>query len=53
MADVTVKKLEEMDAIFGGGMVRVRGSLGVTSFGMQVATTRPTTRTIPTTATPA
>jgi quercetin dioxygenase-like cupin family protein len=36
MADVTVKRLEEFDAIFGGGMRRVRAGLGVTSFGMQV-----------------
>lgn len=36
MADVTVKKLDEFDAIFGGGMRRVRAGLGVTSFGMQV-----------------
>ena len=36
MADVTVKKLEEFEGIFGGGMRRVRAGLGVTSFGMQV-----------------
>src|SRR3954453_402175 len=36
MADVTVKRLEEFDAVFGGGMKRVRAGLGVTSFGMQV-----------------
>ena len=36
MADVTVKKLEEFEAVFGGGMRRVRAGLGVTSFGMQV-----------------
>jgi quercetin dioxygenase-like cupin family protein len=36
MADVTVKRLDEFDAIFGGGMRRVRAGLGVTSFGMQV-----------------
>jgi uncharacterized cupin superfamily protein len=28
--------LEEFDAIFGGGMRRVRAGLGVTSFGIQV-----------------
>jgi quercetin dioxygenase-like cupin family protein len=36
MADVTVKRLEDFEAIFGGGMRRVRAGLGVTSFGMQV-----------------
>jgi quercetin dioxygenase-like cupin family protein len=36
MADLTVKRLEEFDAAFGGGMRRVRAGLGVTSFGMQV-----------------
>jgi mannose-6-phosphate isomerase-like protein (cupin superfamily) len=36
MADVTVKKLEDFEAVFGGGMRRVRAGLGVTSFGMQV-----------------
>lgn len=36
MPDVTVKRLEEFEAIFGGGMRRVRAGLGVTAFGMQV-----------------
>ena len=36
MADMTVKRLEEFDAVFGGGMRRVRAGLGVTSFGVQV-----------------
>jgi uncharacterized cupin superfamily protein len=36
VADVTVKRLEEFEAVFGGGMRRVRAGLGVTSFGMQV-----------------
>jgi quercetin dioxygenase-like cupin family protein len=36
MADVTVKRLEEFEALYGGGMRRVRAGLGVTSFGMQV-----------------
>ena len=36
MADVTVKRLEEFEAVFGGGMRRVRAGLGVSSFGMQV-----------------
>src|SRR5207247_4530471 len=36
MADVTVKRLEDFEAVFGGGMLRVRAGLGVTSFGLQV-----------------
>jgi uncharacterized cupin superfamily protein len=36
MTDVTVKRLEDFDAVFGGGMRRVRAGLGVTSFGIQV-----------------
>jgi len=34
MADVTVKRLEEFEAIFGGGYRRVRAGLGVSSFGL-------------------
>ena len=36
MADVTVKRVEEFEAIFGGGMRRARSGLGVRSLGMQV-----------------
>ena len=36
MADVTVKRLDEFEVIFGGGMRRARSGLGVRSFGMQV-----------------
>jgi mannose-6-phosphate isomerase-like protein (cupin superfamily) len=36
MTDVTVKRLEDFEAIFHGGMRRVRAGLGVTSFGIQV-----------------
>jgi quercetin dioxygenase-like cupin family protein len=36
MADVTVKRLDEFEAVFGGGMRRVRAGLGVSSFGIQV-----------------
>ncbi len=36
MADVTVKRLDEFEAVFGGATRRVRSGLGVTSFGMQV-----------------
>jgi uncharacterized cupin superfamily protein len=36
VADVTVKRLDEFEAIFGGGFRRVRAGLGVTSFGIAV-----------------
>ena len=36
MADVTVKRLEDFEAIFGGGFRRVRAGLGVTAFGLAV-----------------
>jgi uncharacterized cupin superfamily protein len=36
MADVTVKRIEDFEAIFGGGFRRVRAGLGVTSFGIAV-----------------
>ena len=36
MADVTVKALDEFEAIFGGGFRRVRAGLGVSSFGIAV-----------------
>jgi len=36
MADVTVKKIEDFDSAFGGGMKLVRHGLGVEAFGLQV-----------------
>ena len=36
MADVTVKRIEEMASVRGGAFVKARASLGVTSFGMQI-----------------
>lgn len=36
MADVTVKRLEDFQAGYGGAFVKVRAGLGVTSFGVQV-----------------
>ena len=36
MADYTAKHINDMEAAFGGGFVRARAELGVTSFGMQV-----------------
>lgn len=36
MADVTVKSLDQFEAVFGGGFLRVRAGLGVSSFGLAV-----------------
>jgi uncharacterized cupin superfamily protein len=36
LADVTVKRLDEFEAIFHGAFRRVRAGLGVTSFGIAV-----------------
>ena len=36
MSSYTVKKIDEMDAAFGGGMRLARAALGVSSFGMQI-----------------
>jgi mannose-6-phosphate isomerase-like protein (cupin superfamily) len=34
--DYTAKRIDEMEAAFGGGFVKARAELGVSSFGMQV-----------------
>jgi mannose-6-phosphate isomerase-like protein (cupin superfamily) len=36
MADYTAKRIDEMEAGFGGGFVKARAELGVSSFGMQI-----------------
>ena len=36
MADVTLKRVDEMETIFEGGFVRARASLGARSFGMNI-----------------
>lgn len=36
MADVTAKRIGEMEADFGGGFVKARAELGASAFGMQV-----------------
>lgn len=36
MADYTVKKVDDMEAVFGGAFKRARAELGVSAFGMQV-----------------
>jgi mannose-6-phosphate isomerase-like protein (cupin superfamily) len=36
MSDYTAKRIDDMEAAFGGGLVKARAELGVTSFGLQV-----------------
>jgi uncharacterized cupin superfamily protein len=36
MADYTVKRIEDMEAVYRGGFIKARAALGVTSFGMQI-----------------
>jgi mannose-6-phosphate isomerase-like protein (cupin superfamily) len=36
MSDYTAKRISEMEAAYGGGFVKVRAELGVSSFGVQV-----------------
>lgn len=36
MADVTVKRTEEFEPTFRGGMLKARSGLGVSAFGMQI-----------------
>lgn len=36
MPDYTAKRIDEMEAAYGGGFVKARAELGVTSFGIQV-----------------
>ncbi len=36
MADVTIKRVDEMESIWGGSFIRARASLGARSFGMNI-----------------
>jgi mannose-6-phosphate isomerase-like protein (cupin superfamily) len=36
MSDYTVKRIDEMEASFGGGFKKARAELGVSAFGLQV-----------------
>ena len=47
MADVTVKKIDDMEGVYEGMFVRARASLGVTSFGMQVENLPPNSEHYP------
>jgi len=53
MSGCTVKRIDEMEAIYGGAYKRARAELGVTSFGMQVIDFRRTSSTTPSTITAA
>ena len=41
MANYTSKHIKDMQAAFGGGFIKARAELGVTSFGMQVISMPP------------
>jgi quercetin dioxygenase-like cupin family protein len=47
MADVTVKRTEDFEPAYRGGMLRARAGLGVTSFGMQILRLPPNTDRYP------
>jgi len=47
VADVTVKRIDEMEAVYAGAFVRARASLGANSFGMQVIEMPPNTDAYP------
>jgi quercetin dioxygenase-like cupin family protein len=47
MADVTVKRTEDFEPTYHGGMLRARAGLGVTSFGMQILRLPPNTDRYP------
>lgn len=47
MPDVTVKRTEDFEAIFGGGFRRVRAGLGITSFGIAVMDLPPNFKAYP------
>lgn len=36
MSNYTAKRIEDMEAAFGGGFVKARAELGISAFGMQV-----------------
>jgi mannose-6-phosphate isomerase-like protein (cupin superfamily) len=47
MSDYTAKKVDEMEAVFGGAFKRARAELGVSSFGMAVMDIPPNTDQYP------
>jgi mannose-6-phosphate isomerase-like protein (cupin superfamily) len=47
MADCTVKRIDEMEAVFRGAFKRARAELGVESFGLQVLDMEPNEQRYP------
>jgi mannose-6-phosphate isomerase-like protein (cupin superfamily) len=47
MAEYAIRKIDEMEAVFGGAFKRARAELGVTSFGIQVLDIPPSTDQYP------
>jgi hypothetical protein len=47
MADYTVARIDDIEAVVGGAFKRARAALGVTSFGMQVLDMPPSTDRYP------
>ena len=47
MADLTVKRTDEFEAVFRGGLLKARAGLGVTAFGMQIIRMPPNTDRYP------
>jgi hypothetical protein len=47
MPDYTAKRIDDMQAGFGGGFVKARAELGVTSFGLQVIRLQPENSSYP------
>jgi hypothetical protein len=47
MSDYTAKRIDDMEAAYGGGLVRARAELGVTSFGVQVIRLPPDNNSYP------
>jgi mannose-6-phosphate isomerase-like protein (cupin superfamily) len=47
VADFTVKRIDEMEAVYAGAFIRARASLGADSFGMQVIEMPPNTDAYP------
>ena len=47
MADFTVKRIDEMEAVYAGAFIRARASLGANSFGMQIMELPPSTDAYP------
>ena len=47
MADYTAKRIDDMEAAFGGGLKKARAELGITSFGIQIIRPSPELHRLP------